>query len=359
MTGDQTMKLILEIKPFILIIAFVCTVHSCVDPVDFSKGDDSTNLVVDGMITNETGPYTVYLTRTTDYNSYYSSVQRVKGAIVMISDDLGNVELLTETYLHGIYKTDPDGIRGLPGRQYKLEIETPDGIHYESDYELLSPVPDIDTIYYERQIIQELDDRSVVQDVDGFQIYIGAKDPEDVKNYYMWSWTGTHEVHTQPWLFMYGPPKDCCATCWLSEHTGEINVYDDVLLGGSQIDHQAVAFIRLKKRNGARHFRGKYHVEVKQFSVTKEAYEYWSSIGIQIGSSGSIFEPPPEAIAGNITNCDSPEDIVFGYFGASSISTKSIFIPASEAPYPPDDILDWPDDCRMMGNSTAFMPSFW
>ena len=339
-------------------------VPSCIDPLDFSKDDDSKSLVVDGWITNEPGPYFVYLERTSDYNSSSSQTEKVEGAIIFISDDMGNSEILLETYVPGIYKTDPDGIRGIPGRYYKIEIETLDGEHYESMPELLHPVPEIDTIYYERQQHQELDDNSIVQTFEGFQIYIDTSDPENVNNYYMWSWGGTHEVHTQPWNywdphFFRLAPKDCCPTCWVTERPRQLDVFNDVLLGGDQINKKPVAFVRIKNINGTRHFHGKYHVEVKQLSLTKEAYNYWSTIKEQISSTGSIFEPPPVAIIGNIENCENPEDIAFGYFGASAISTKSIFIPASAAPYPPGDTLVWPDDCRMMGNSTAIKPSFW
>jgi hypothetical protein len=193
---------------------------------------------------------------------------------------------------------------------------------------------------------------------------VDTSDPETDKNYYMWSWTGTYEVHTQPWLFfdikkMKLAPKDCCATCWLSEFNSSVSVFDDTDLGGTQIRKKPVVFVRLFLENGARHFQGKYNIEVKQLSTTKEAYKYWSSIEGQINSTGSIFEPPPVAITGNITNCDDPEDIVFGYFGASSITTKNIFIPESEIPDPLGDDLDWPDDCRTLSNSTAIMPAFW
>ncbi len=338
-------------------------VPSCIDPVDFSEGDDSKSLVVDGMITNEPGPYTVSLSRTTDYNELFSSVERVTDAIVMISDDQGNAELLTETYVPGIYQTDPDGMQGVPGRYYKLEILTPDGKHYASDYELLSPVPGIDTIYYERQIIQEPDDQYHVQDVDGFQIYVKTSDPEKSKDFYMWSWTGTHEVNTQPWDYMEDPmnpaPKDCCAKCWVSETGSSIRIFDDFQSGSNRIIQEPVDFVRLFNRNGARHFRGKYHVKVRQLSLTNEAYHYWSAIKTQISSSGSIFGSPPVAISGNISNCDDPDDIVFGFFGASAISTLGIFIPASEIPVLPEDTLIWPDDCRTLSNSTAIMPEFW
>ena len=347
-----------------IVLIFFLFVPSCIDPIDFSKGDDSKSLVVDGLITNEPGPYIVYLERTSDYNSSYARTEKVEGAIVIISDDIGNSEILTESYIPGIYKTDPGGIRGIPGRYYKIEIETPDGEQYESMPELLNAVPGIDTIYYERQQHQELDDNNTVQTFEGFQIYIDTSDPENDKNYYMWSWDGTHEVHTQPWNYfdiktMRPAPKDCCETCWITESPREIDVFDDAFLGGNQINKKPVAFVRIIYSNGARHFRGKYHIEIKQLSITKEAYNYWSAIEEQISSAGSIFEPPPVAIIGNIENCKNSEDIVFGYFGASSISTKSIFIPAIEAPYPPDDILDWPDDCRVLGSSTAIKPSFW
>ena len=351
----------MKLKSLIIVIAFFLFVPSCIDPIDFSKGDDSNCLVVDGLITNEPGPYVVYLARTSEYSSYTDISELVERAIVIISDDLGNSEILTETF-PGTYITDAGGINGIPGRYYKIEIETPDGKQSESDYELLSAVPKIDSIYYERRQHQELDDNNIVQTFEGFQIYIDTKDPENVINYYMWSWDGTHEVHTQPWDHMDGrtpAPKDCCPICWVTEHPCHIDLFDDKFSNGNQIIKKPVTFVRIKDSDGARHFHGKYYVKVKQLSVTEEAYKYWSSIEEQISSSGSIFEPPPVAIIGNIENVNDPEDIVFGYFGASAISTKSIFIPAIEAPYEPYDTLIYPDDCRRMINSTADKPSFW
>ena len=354
----------MKLRLLIIVFVFLSFVPSCIDPINFSKGEDSNWLVVDGLITSEPGPYVVYLARTSEYSSYYAHIEDVEGAIVIISDDMGNSEILTETYIPGIYKTDPGGIRGVPGRHYKIEIETPDGKQYESDYELLIAVPEIDSIYYERRQHQELGDNNIVQTFEGFQISIDTKDPENINNCYMWSWEGTHEVHTQPWdyfdwLKRKPAPKDCCAICWITERPGHIDVFDDILLGENQIIKKPVAFVRITDNGGGRHFRGKYHIEVKQLSITKEAYNYWSSIEGQISSSGSIFEPPPVAIIGNIENVNNHEEPVFGYFGASAISTKCIFIPEIEAPYLPGDTIIWPDDCRVIGNSTAVKPSFW
>lgn len=339
-------------------------VPSCIDPVYFDKNENLKSLVVDGLITNEPGPYMVSLVRTTEYNSYYVYPEKVEGARIIISDDIGNSEMLTESYIPGIYKTDPEGIRGIPGRYYKIEIETPDGGRYESRPELLCTVPGIDTVYYERQQYQELDENDMVQTFDGFQIYYDTGDPENEKNYYMCTWIGTHEVHTQPWNYIdwgyrVSAPKDCCATCWITERSGKLDVFDDTFLNGNQIKKRPVTFVRIINGNGSRHYRGKYHVAVKQLSLSKEAYKYWSSIEEQINSSGSIFEPPPAAIIGNISKVGDSKEPVFGYFGASAISTGSVFIPASEAPHQPNDTIIWPDDCRALSNSTAIKPSYW
>ncbi len=93
--------------------------------------------------------------------------------------------------------------------------------------ELLGSVTEIDSVYYEHQQFQELDENNHAQSYEGFQIYFDTSDPEDDKNYYMWTWIGTHEVHTQPWSYSdleirAAAPKDCCATCWIIEHSGQM-----------------------------------------------------------------------------------------------------------------------------------------
>ena len=94
----------MKLNLLIIVLVFFLFVPSCIDPIDFSKGNNSKNLVVDGLITSEPGPYVVYLTRTTDYSSTGEFVEEVEGAIVIISDDLGNSESLTQIF-PGVYKT--------------------------------------------------------------------------------------------------------------------------------------------------------------------------------------------------------------------------------------------------------------
>ena len=89
----------MKLSSLILLFIFFLLVPSCIDPIDFSKGDDSKRLVVDGLITNEPGPYVVYLASTSSYNAFTTINESVEGAIVILSDDQGDSETLTESYI--------------------------------------------------------------------------------------------------------------------------------------------------------------------------------------------------------------------------------------------------------------------
>ena len=288
----------MKLKLSIILLLFFLLVYSCIEPFDFNiKGDKSESLVVEGLITNEPGPYFVYLTRTTDYGSTIESIEVVESANVIISDDLGNSETLTETR-PGIYETNPDSIQGIQGRSYKVIIETPDGKQYESIPELLSSVPEIDSIYYEfkeKQTVDGTRDNRI-------NVYIDASVPENEGNYFLWRCT--------------------------SENNTDIIIADYRYVNGNKIEKKQVLSIPANNKD---YFDGLY-VTIAQFSLTKKAYDYYYSINQQRKMAGTIFEPPPAIIKGNIQNIHNPKDSVFGYFGASSITRAGIFIPKSAIP---------------------------
>lgn len=77
-------------------------------------------LVVEGLITDQAGPYTVKLSKTRPLGTR-SEVKRVRGSFVTISDDLGNRYKFSET-VTGIYVSDQAEFRGMTGRSYTLHI---------------------------------------------------------------------------------------------------------------------------------------------------------------------------------------------------------------------------------------------
>jgi len=127
----------------ILSLAFAT---ACTESIDINLNEGENNrLVVAGEITNEPGPYSVRLTRSTSY-FYNQPAPAELGAHITISDGTQTF-VLTDDDNDGTYWTDSSAL-GVPGRTYTLDIRLANGETYTaSDY---MPIPNrFDTIYYE------------------------------------------------------------------------------------------------------------------------------------------------------------------------------------------------------------------
>lgn len=112
---------------------YICTILaslifiSCTKEIDLDLDSVSPQVVIEGNITDEPGPYTVKLSKTVpfrDANSY----PPISGALVTISDNTGAIDILSEVR-DGEYET--NSITGTPGRTYTLKV-TAEGKHYEA-----------------------------------------------------------------------------------------------------------------------------------------------------------------------------------------------------------------------------------
>jgi len=136
---------------YIALITGFLIISSCITQFVPETDENDTMLVVEGMITDQPGVYTVKLSKSLPLSSDGNTVV-LTGCIVNISDDNGNWTSLFETQ-PGTYVT--DGVfRGYVGRKYKLHINTnnPDLSYknYESLLMEMKPVPLIDSLFYEK-----------------------------------------------------------------------------------------------------------------------------------------------------------------------------------------------------------------
>ena len=158
-------------NPSLLILIVLTT--ACVDRITIKVPVlPSALFTVDGLITDEPGPYTIQLT----------SAIRVDGGLtrggeaisvkkITLYDDIGNEEILSEI-TQGTYQTKPDGIRGKIGREYHIRIEANDGTIYESLPDKMNPVGEVDTIYHRFQSFQPTNSPTEY----GYRISIDAHD---------------------------------------------------------------------------------------------------------------------------------------------------------------------------------------
>ena len=203
----------------LVIILIQLLVQGCIEEFDLDRDNAIPRLVVEGTVTNKSGPYFVRLTESNTglfIDPDLSNIDNAKGvkdAIVIISDNLDQADTLMpmlfnrDEYefdpLHGYYRVnyDNDGniidttfwkypaefnidrgiyitknLKGIPGRTYFLKILSGGKEYSASCY--MPEVTRIDSVGYFKKIMEK----------DGQEYYVPLlyfAEPQGVKNYYL------------------------------------------------------------------------------------------------------------------------------------------------------------------------------
>lgn len=135
-----------QVKQLALIIATaMCVGTACTEKIDLDLKSAIPQLVIEGNISDQPGPYYVILSMSKIYSDS-NQFEGVPGALVIVSDDAGNTDTLSEL-LPGLYSTST--LQGVVGRTYHLQVNT-SGKTYDSYCPMHAPVP-IDTILITEQ----------------------------------------------------------------------------------------------------------------------------------------------------------------------------------------------------------------
>lgn len=91
---------------------------SCTKEIEINLNGSNPQIVIEGNISDNPGPYLVKITKSVNFNNA-NDYPPVSGAFVVISDDTGVIDTLIET-ISGLYQTQK--IEGTQGRTYKLKV---------------------------------------------------------------------------------------------------------------------------------------------------------------------------------------------------------------------------------------------
>jgi len=350
-------------------------------------------LVVDGFINTGSGSTTAFaLSRTLKIGDSIGAFIPEPQAELSILSSSGNAYSLLDqgngTYLSPTLSLDPS-------QEYRLKITTRDGSQYLSDAVLKRTAPPIDSL-------------SWFQDDSSGNVIVSANthDPSGKSQYYRWFYTETWEYHaplqselqlinglifyaidslTQQYLIYY---------CWRSDNSTDIVLTNTTAFSQDRVSQQAIAIIP----RGAQKISVRYSILASQYVLTPDAYQYWLILQKNTQNLGTLFDPQPSQLAGNIHCLTNPKEPVIGYLSASSIQQKRLFIdnkqihnwdtaalecPIIQIPRDPNDFhtYNYPDtlwgpyyfsttppvlflskrtclDCREQGGTTQ-KPSFW
>ena len=360
------------------VMAFIL-LNACVDPIYFNAPPVQFLTVVEGFISDSTGPYTVKVSKGLNLNAELSSRNPVQKAKIKLYDDEGNAEDFTETS-PGVYMTGGI-IQGQLGHAYHIRLETTDGKIFESEPDRINPVGEVQKIKFEFEA-RAIQRSYGEEQADVFNIYVDAQAGAGDENYVRWRFTGTYKVITFPELHeiflqtsAYKDPLPCsgvmvepalgggklvrfadctCCTCWVNQFESVPTVSDGQFISDNQFRIVQVGEVPINNIT----FSDKYRVEVEQMSLSKKSFEFFRLIRAQKEGASSLFQPPSGQIKGNLSSVNSNEPVV-GLFWATSVKAKYQFILRSDVPYllTPMEVIT--DACTAFSNSSTDKPGVW
>ncbi|KUG06988.1 DUF4249 domain-containing protein [Solirubrum puertoriconensis] len=283
----------------------------CIDPFEPDIDEVETNfVVVDGFI-NSRGVSTIKLSRTFKLSTEGQPPAETR-ARVLIEQEGGSSVTLTES-APGTYTSAPLNLGA--GTRYRLHFYTSNGKEYASAYTPVKITPAIDTVEW----------RLGGQ---GVQISVSTQDATNQSRYYRWGLEETWEftsAHRSILEFVNGrmqTRQEDIYRCWANSVGSNIRLFNTTPLSQDVVSRQQLLEI---PRTDTR-LRLKYSVLVKQYAQTPEEYAYWDELRKNTESIGTLFDPLPSQVTGNVRCLSDASETVLGFVGAYSVAEKRIFI---------------------------------
>lgn len=205
--------------------------------------------------------------------------------------------------------------------EVRLQVNT-QGKSYVSGYVPVLPTPEIDSISFEAQN-------------DGMQFFVNTRDPQNNTWYYRWEFTDTWQissVYDSRFEFVNNsviPRQIGIYYCWKSNDSKDIYATTS-----SNLSQDVISMFPLHKvGSNSEKLRIKYSVLVKQYALTREAYEYYRELKSNTESLGTLFDPLPFQLNGNFSNINDPDEPVIGFFYAAETTDKRIFVDTGDHNY--------------------------
>ncbi|MGD9992204.1 MAG: DUF4249 domain-containing protein [Salinivirgaceae bacterium] len=265
------------LSPFLILIIILHLISACEKVIDIDLNSNSSQIVIEGNITDQAGPYIIKLTQSVNYNeiNYFPPISE---ATVIISDDAGSIDTLHEVS-QGIYITST--IQGTPGRTYSLKVNA-NGMEYTAT-SFMNPPVNIDSIY---SVVESLPNGSKKT------LYVKYTDTEGINNFYRFVEVVNND--TLPSIFIADD----------LEQDGEIINLSLFSRGQDESDLETGDTVTVLLQ-----------------TLDKNVYEYYRTL-LQLSSGGIINQSTsPSNPLSNFNNG------ALGYLNTCAVTSKSIVIP--------------------------------
>jgi len=281
-------------------------------------------LVVEGNIINGLDSTIITLSRTGALND--NSIHLEAGAIVKVESEDNVFFTLNESSI-GHYTKEALNLNS--SKKYRINIVTKDNKQYVSDFVEVHSNPAIDAVNWKMEN-------------QGVQFYINTHDPTGKSKYFQWDFSETFEFHSPYKSYLkinestVGGKKNYSLAyrdtfnysydtsmfrCWKTEPSTNIILGSTASLSQNVIELPLTYIYPTSWKLSVN-----YSIKVKQYSLSKEAYEFLERMKKNTEGTGSVFDAQPSELNGNIHNINDSKETVIGYINICNIQSKRIFI---------------------------------
>ncbi|GAB3878124.1 hypothetical protein GCM10028824_39440 [Hymenobacter segetis] len=298
----------------------------CTDPyLPEAVQNPPSYLVVDGFI-NSKGVSTIKLTRT--YSIGAKTAPPVEAKATMYIEEEGGPRYPLAESPAGTYTSTPRTLN--PARRYRLHISTQTGKEYATDF---APV----------NITPRIDDFSWRATPEGLQFLISAhNDDPAATRFYRWDYEETWE--TIPVLIptleyrnldpippggLFPITTRFPQICWGNEKSPNIQIVNTTRLTQNAVRDYVV---RTLPTTNSR-LRHAYSILITQSAQSEAEYRYWDLMNKNTENIGTLFDPQPVQLTGNVHCLNDDAALAMGFVGVRSVEQQRLFIRRSELPF--------------------------
>ncbi len=259
---------------FAILISAAVLIGACKKTVTLDLKTADSQIVIEGNVTDSSGPYTVSLTKTVAFYTE-NNFPAISGAVVKISDNQGVTDSLTETSPR-IYSTSI--LQGAPGHTYTLSVVA-NNTTYTATSTMPAHVP-FDSLTVNKQ---ELFGDNRISATVNFQ------DPIGIHNYYQFT------------EYING-----------AQYNKSLFVFDDRLSDGK--------YISINLFNDSTRIKAGDHLAVDMYCIDVNVYNYFNQLDQSSGTGAFNTTASPANPSSNINNG------AYGYFSAHTAEGRTIIV---------------------------------
>lgn len=323
------------ILPFVLLLVL----GSCISEyIPTSISEHNELMVVDGTITDSVT--LIRLSRSYAIDQNFANNIPITDARIRIEVDGGANRTLVTQPDRGLYAIATGTLH--PDSAYRVYIQW-NNEEYVSEYLTPLQTPAIESITFDK-----------TGQGKPLEIFVNSTRNDSGSQFYRWTYHDQWEFDAELYAMgIWDPTGDSVKIyderegiynltfhCWQQSRSTSLILENTLQLSENHVRNKRILEIPASNKRISK----LYHIEVTQYSIRKESFEYFNNLQKNIDEMGSLFAPIPSEMNGNIRNIGN-DGWAIGYVDVSVPRRKKLFITTQEAGYEPTgrscDVLDY------------------